>query len=132
MKLNKLKHNKKVSSIEVFAGFRGEIYGISGIEKKVNRLTITTEDESIGKKGYITDGLDLSSYDMVLCCGPEIMMNKVVNLCKELKVQCLVSTEKRMACGVGACYGCTCKTKDGNKRGCTEGPVFKGEDLVLQ
>lgn len=130
--VNKLKENKKVTSIEVYAGFRREVYGVSNIEKKVHKLTITTEDGSSGKRGYVTDDLELASYDTVLCCGPEIMMNKVVNLCKELKVQSLISTEKRMACGVGACFGCTCKTKGGNKRSCVEGPVFKGEELILK
>ena len=128
--VNKLKENKNVTYIGVYAGFRRGVYGVSNIEKSADKLIITTEDGSSGKKGYVTDGLDLASYDMVLCCGPEVMMNKVVNLCKELKVPCLVSTEKRMACGVGACFGCTCKTKDGNKRSCVEGPVFKGEDLI--
>ncbi|WP_426349901.1 dihydroorotate dehydrogenase electron transfer subunit [Alloiococcus sp. CFN-8] len=127
----KLKENKKVTSIEVYAGFRKEVYGLSNIEKNVQKLTITTEDGSSGRRGYVTDGLDLASYDTVLCCGPEVMMNKVVNLCRELKVRSLISTEKRMACGLGACFGCTCKTNMGNKRSCVDGPVFKGEDLIL-
>lgn len=67
----------------------------------------------------------------VLCCGPEVMMKKVIEICKEKQVKVYVSMEKHMACGVGACLVCTCKTKDGNKRTCKDGPVFDGYYVEL-
>ena len=79
----------------------------------------------------ITDILKVDEYDTVLCCGPEVMMKKVVEMCKMHGVQVFVSMEKHMACGVGACLVCTCKTKDGNKRTCKDGPVFDGNYVEL-
>ena len=59
------------------------------------------------------------------------MMKKVVSICNDAKVPVYVSMETHMACGIGACLVCTCKTKDGNKRTCKDGPVFlwKGFDF---
>ena len=59
------------------------------------------------------------------------MMKAVVNMCKEKGVKVYVSMEKHMACGVGACLVCTCKTKDGHKRTCKDGPVFDGYYVEL-
>ncbi|WP_040212856.1 dihydroorotate dehydrogenase electron transfer subunit [Clostridium polynesiense] len=129
--VEKLKDNSEVNSIDIYAGFRSEVYAVDEMERWAESINIATEDGSTGYKGYVTDILNLENCDMVLCCGPEIMMNKVVKICREKGVKVLVSTEKRMACGVGACLGCTCKTKDGNKRSCKEGPVFSGDDLIL-
>ena len=56
---------------------------------------------------------------------------KVIEMCKEKQVKVYVSMEKHMACGVGACLVCTCKTKDGNKRTCKDGPVFDGNYVEL-
>ena len=88
--------------------------------------------EVVGHKGYVTELFNPENYDVVLCCGPEIMMKKVVKMCKEKNVPVYVSMENHMACGVGACLVCTCKTKDGNKRTCKDGPVFLGEDIVIE
>ncbi|TFH94108.1 dihydroorotate dehydrogenase electron transfer subunit, partial [Porphyromonas levii] len=66
----------------------------------------------------------------VITCGPTVMMKKVVKMCMEQETKVLVSMENRMACGLGACLGCTCKTKEGNKTVCKTGPVFIGEDLI--
>ncbi len=127
----KLKENTNVESVDLYGGFRSEVYAVEEMKKNLNSVYISTEDGNLGQKGYVTENLNLKGYDMVLCCGPEIMMNKVINICKEQRVKVLVSTEKRMACGVGACLVCTCKTKNGNKRSCKDGPVFPGEDLVI-
>ncbi|WP_461204734.1 dihydroorotate dehydrogenase electron transfer subunit [Clostridium sp. DL1XJH146] len=129
--INYLTKKLKASQIDVYAGFRNYTYGLEEIEKQVDNLIISTEDGSIGNKGYVTDYFQPQKYDTVLCCGPEIMMNKVIKMCIEKDVDVFVSTEKRMACGIGACLVCTCKTKEGNKRTCIEGPVFNGKDLVL-
>lgn len=127
----KLKENFNVESVDLYGGFRSEVYAVEEMKKSLDSVYISTEDGNLGQKGYVTENLNLKGYDMVLCCGPEIMMNKVINICKEQGIKVLVSTEKRMACGVGACLVCTCKTKDGNKRSCKDGPVFPGEDLVI-
>ncbi|QSX07757.1 dihydroorotate dehydrogenase electron transfer subunit [Alkalibacter rhizosphaerae] len=82
--------------------------------------------------GYVTDGLESEEYDLVYTCGPEIMMKKVYEFYRETCKDVYVSMEKRMACGVGACLGCTCETKDGNKRTCKEGPVFPGRSVFYE
>lgn len=127
----KLKDNIHIEAVDLYAGFRNEVYAVEEMTETLDRVHISTENGSFGQKGYVTENLNLKGYDMVLCCGPEIMMNKVIEICKAQKVKVLVSTEKRMACGVGACLVCTCKTKQGNKRSCKDGPVFPGEDLVI-
>ncbi len=53
-----------------------------------------------------------------------------MNSCRENNVKCYVSLERRMACGMGVCLGCTVMTKSGNKRACKDGPVFSSEELI--
>jgi dihydroorotate dehydrogenase electron transfer subunit len=126
---------KELSSscdVDLYAGFRSEVYGIEDMKGYVKGVFISTEDGSTGTKGYVTELLEVEKYDMVLCCGPEVMMMKVAAQCSEKDIPVLLSMEKHMACGVGACLVCTCKTKYGNKRSCKEGPVFWGKDLVIE
>lgn len=121
----------KQCEIDVYAGFRSVSYALEEIKGYVNNINISTEDGREGYKGYVTDLLQVDNYDMVICCGPEIMMEKVLRSCKAHSIPIYVSMETHMACGVGACLVCTCKTKTGNKRTCKEGPVFCGDDLVI-
>lgn len=121
----------KECNVDFYAGFRTVSKIVDNVEKYVNNLKLSTEDGSIGHKGYVTDLLKPENYDMVLCCGPEVMMYKVIKMCEETKTPVYVSMEKKMACGIGACLVCTCKTKDGRKRTCKEGPVFLGSELIL-
>ncbi|MGL5648435.1 MAG: dihydroorotate dehydrogenase electron transfer subunit [Clostridium sp.] len=112
--------------VNFYAGFRDEVYLTEDLKKYVNELKISTNTGKHGHKGFVTEIFKPENYDVVLCCGPEIMMKKVVEMCKEVDTKVFVSMEKHMACGVGACLVCTCKTKDGNKRTCKDGPVFNG------
>ncbi|MDP4091306.1 MAG: dihydroorotate dehydrogenase electron transfer subunit [Bacillota bacterium] len=116
---------------DLYAGFRNEGYAVDEIKKYAGNIYISTEDGSTGHKGYVTEIFDASDYDAVLCCGPEVMMEKVLRHCREKGKKVYVSMEKHMACGVGACLVCTCRTKDGNRRTCKDGPVFDGDELVL-
>ncbi|NLP28695.1 MAG: dihydroorotate dehydrogenase electron transfer subunit [Clostridia bacterium] len=117
--------------LDLYAGFRKDPYAVDLIKPHVNNVYISTEDGSVGHKGYVTEIFDSSKYDLVLCCGPEVMMEKVLSHCREKGTKIYVSMEKHMACGLGACLVCTCKTKEGNKRTCKEGPVFDGESLII-
>ena len=123
--------NLEASHIDLFSGFRNKSYLIDEMNGFVNNIYISTEDGSKGHKGYITDIFKPEEYDVVLCCGPEIMMNKVIKMCNEKNVKLYVSMEKHMACGIGACLVCTCKTKNGNKRTCKDGPIFLGEEVII-
>ncbi|WP_342590176.1 dihydroorotate dehydrogenase electron transfer subunit [Clostridium muellerianum] len=120
----------KECSIDLYAGFRDKSYIIDEFKQAVENIKISTETGREGYKGYITDIFKPELYDVVLCCGPEVMMNKVAKLCKDKSIKVYISMEKHMACGVGACLVCTCKTKHGNKRTCKDGPVFLGEEIL--
>jgi dihydroorotate dehydrogenase electron transfer subunit len=93
-----------------------------------------TEDGSEGRKGLVTDliGEFAGQADQVFACGPATMYKSMAQLdcLKGKSVQ--VSLEERMACGVGACYGCTVKTRNGPKQVCQDGPVFDLTDIVWQ
>ena len=90
------------------------------------KVTVTTADGSAGIKGFVTDVEDLScSY--YYTCGPEPMLRAVYN---KIDAPGELSFEERMGCGFGACMGCSCKTKYGNKRICKDGPVLEKEEIV--
>jgi dihydroorotate dehydrogenase electron transfer subunit len=102
-------------------------------------VQITTDDGSIGRPGFV-DGtvrakLEAVSFDRVLACGPKPMLKAVARVCSEMGVPLQVSLEERMACGVGACLGCACKTKGADgyehyRHVCSDGPVFNAEEVV--
>ena len=81
--------------------------------------------------GFITDEIDPARYDHIMACGPEPMLRALYEKCKQAGAEerLYVSMESRMACGVGACFVCSCKTGDGNKKVCKDGPVFKGAEV---
>jgi 2-polyprenylphenol hydroxylase and related flavodoxin oxidoreductases len=127
----KLREKDQNQLIDLYAGFRDEIYLIDELKEYVNEAYVSTNTGKHGHKGFVTEILKPEDYDTVLCCGPEVMMKKVIDMCKEKEVNIYVSMEKHMACGVGACLVCTCKTKDGNKRTCKDGPIFDGYYVEL-
>ena len=90
-------------------------------------VIVTTADGSVGEKGFVTDVMDKIDYDYVYCCGPEPMLKAVYN---KSKTSGQFSFEERMGCGFGACMGCSCKTKYGNKRICKDGPVLTKEEFI--
>ncbi len=93
-----------------------------------------TDDGSYGRHGYVTDlleSLELPATATVYTCGPEQMMAKVYGICKKLNLTCQVSVESVMACGMGACLGCSKPTKKGTyTHVCLNGPVFNAEELT--
>ncbi len=94
--------------------------------------TVATDDGTRGRKGFVTECLadHLSGADQVFACGPLPMLRAVARdrSLKDKKVQ--VSLETRMACGLGVCYGCTIKTRQGLKQVCKDGPVFNLSDIL--
>ncbi|GBR77443.1 dihydroorotate dehydrogenase electron transfer subunit [Candidatus Termititenax dinenymphae] len=95
-------------------------------------VKVTTEDGTLGTKGFVTAELTSLSQDTaVYACGPEPMLRALHKLAKEKKFELQLSLEAMMGCGIGACLGCVTDTKkDGHVCVCTEGPVFKAEELV--
>lgn len=95
-----------------------------------------TDDGSSGMKGTILDllnkELDDSSYDMIFACGPLPVLKGVQSISIDQGIPAELSLEERMACGVGACLGCTCGGADGEYlRVCQEGPVFKAGEVDI-
>ena len=89
---------------------------------------VTTVDGTYGVKGFVTDVIKtLNDYSYFYCCGPIPMLKAVYN---ETNTSGELSFEERMGCGFGACMGCSCKTKNGNKRICLNGPVLKKEEII--
>jgi dihydroorotate dehydrogenase electron transfer subunit len=117
------------------------------------------QDIQLGRHGFVDSAvrekLASSHFDRVLACGPKPMLKAVARVCKELGVPLQVSLEERMACGIGACLGCACKTvarnteadyfaaenaHNGNsaisgasfhyRHVCKDGPVFNAEEVV--
>lgn len=101
--------------------------------EKLAEVFIATEDASLGEKGLVTDHniitCDDFGFDKIITCGPEPMMKAVAKITYAKNIDCEVSLENTMACGIGACLCCIVDTKDGNVCVCTEGPVFNVKDL---
>lgn len=95
---------------------------------------VTTEDGSYGEKGYVTQHsvFGKANFEKIYACGPKPMMMAVAKLAREKGVDCEVSLENKMACGLGACLCCVENTKEGHLCVCKEGPVFNINDLLWQ
>ena len=102
-----------------------EIFLLDSFEDLDVPVLLTTVDGSAGQKGFVTDALR-SNYDSFFACGPLPMLKAVFKACN---TPGQLSLEERMGCGFGACMGCTIQTKDGPRRVCKEGPVFRKEEL---
>ncbi len=102
--------------------FYEEVFKLLGID-----VYVTTVDGSYGIKGFVTDAMKDLEYDYFYTCGPMPMFKAIEGIAK---TGGQYSFEERMGCGFGACMGCTCKTKYGNKRICKDGPVLEREEIV--
>ena len=102
--------------------------------EQVGRVFITTEDGSEGEKGFVTNHSVLAQehFDRISTCGPKPMMMAVARYAFKNDIECEVSLENKMACGVGACLCCVEKTVEGNKCVCKEGPVMNIKKLTWQ
>ncbi len=134
------------SSAKALFGFRNEglinslgLFTAHGIE-----VGVITDDGSNGRKGFVTElvreELERGDVGIVYVCGPKPMMAAVAKLCDEFAVECEVSMEERMGCGVGACLACVCKTMfvdnagvtgEKYKRVCVDGPVFNAKEIIF-
>jgi dihydroorotate dehydrogenase electron transfer subunit len=118
--------------VEYLLGFRNKSRAILIDEySKVGKVHLTTEDGSLGEKGFVTAHslLQSKNINMIYCCGPDPMMHAVAELCYRKNISCEVSLENLMACGFGICLCCIAETTRGNICTCTEGPVFNINEL---
>lgn len=124
---------------EAILGFRSEaqVILLDKFESACRRVAVTTDDGSFGTKGFVTDilkeRLEALPDAVVYACGPMPMLKNVAALCEAKNVQCYVSLEQRMGCGVGACLVCACKTHDADgehmRHVCKNGPVFDAREV---
>lgn len=111
---------------------------VTGFRRRSSKVHIATEDGSMGIKGMVTDALasfledqERTDNTVIYACGPYAMLHAVSRLASAHSVKCFVSMEERMACGLGACMGCSIPMKTGGyKRACKEGPVFEAEEVL--
>ena len=118
-------------------GYRDELFLLEDF-KAICDTYIATEDGSAGTKGNVLDAIreNALSADVIYACGPTPMLRALRDYANEHNMECYISMEERMACGIGACLACVCKSKekDGhtnvhNKRICKEGPVFNAKEV---
>ena len=116
--------------VTVILGFNTaeEVFYKEEFEALGARVLIATADGSVGTKGFVTDAMkEVDSYSYFYTCGPEPMLKAIYGA---VSTSGEFSFEERMGCGFGACVGCTCKTKYGNKRICKDGPVLVKEEII--
>lgn len=123
----------------IVLGYRDELFLNDEISKYGN-VVIATEDGSTGTKGNVIDAIKAQGVegDVIYSCGPIPMLRGIKAYARENDITAYISMEEKMACGVGACLGCVCKSKEvddhskvNNKRICADGPVFNAEDIEL-
>lgn len=132
----RLKNSKKL----IVAGYRDKNLFLKEDLEKYGTVYVATEDGSAGIQGNVLDAVREHQLeaDLIFACGPMPMLRGVKKYAQEKQIPAWISLEERMACGVGACLGCVCKTshKDAhshvhNARVCTDGPVFLAEDVEI-
>ena len=108
-------------------GSRNEVFYEEEFKALGAKVIVTTVDGSYGKQGFVTDAMAGLNYTYFYTCGPEPMLKAIYD---KSETSGQFSFEERMGCGFGACMGCSCKTKYGNKRICRDGPVLVKEEII--
>ena len=117
----------KTPSVILGFGTKNQVFYKEMFTKLGVSVAVTTNDGSEGTHGFVTDVMDNFDYTYFYTCGPEPMLKAIYN---KSKTSGQFSFEERMGCGFGACMGCTCETKYGNKRICRDGPVLVKEEII--
>ena len=125
---------------QIVVGYRDEHTFLKEQFEANGTLFISTEDGSVGTKGNVMHAIAENNLtaDIIYACGPTPMLRAIKNYAEENGIECYISLEERMACGIGACLACTCKSKEkdhhsnvNNKRICKYGPVFLSTEVEI-
>ncbi len=125
---------------QIVIGYRNSDMFLLDEFRKQGSVYVATEDGSYGTKGNVLDAIreNALTADIIYACGPTPMLRALKNYASENNVECWISMEEKMACGIGACLACVCQSKEvdahtnvHNKRVCKEGPVFRAEEVEL-
>lgn len=129
----------KAASIDVIVGYRNELFLYDDLKQYAN-VSVATEDGSFGSKGTVLDAIKENGLkgDVIFACGPMPMLRALKKFAEDNNMEAYISLEERMACGVGACLGCVCITKEvdahshvNNARICTDGPVYNAKEVLI-
>ena len=132
-----LSERKGKENVISVMGYRDELFLTDELEQ-FSTVVIATEDGSTGTKGTVIDALNENGVDgdVLYACGPIPMLKALKDWANSKDIECQISLEERMACGIGACLACVCKTKEKdehsnvcNKRICKDGPVFDANEI---
>ena len=121
-------HAKGVKVVSVIGGRSKPWVFFEQELKRYGEVVVCTDDGSYGRKGFVTDAMKDKAYDYAFACGPAPMLKAVYDIVPDGQF----SFEARMACGFGACMGCTMETVTGYKRVCKDGPIFYKEEIKWQ
>ena len=130
----------KCEKKQIIAGYRDCHTFLREEFEAAGTLYIATEDGSVGTKGNVMDAIREQKLkaDIIYACGPTPMLRAIKQYAEENGIECYISLEERMACGIGACLACVCKSKEkdahsnvNNKRICKDGPVFLSTEVDL-
>ena len=130
----------KCEKKQIVVGYRDAQTFLKEEFEAAGTLYISTEDGSVGTKGNVMDAIREQNLhaDMIYACGPTPMLRAIKQYAQENGIECYISLEERMACGIGACLACVCKSKEkdahsnvNNKRICKDGPVFLSTEVEI-
>ena len=130
----------KCEKKQIIVGYRDSETFLKDEFAQNGEVYISTEDGSVGTKGNVMDAIRENALeaDIIYACGPTPMLRAIKAYAKENDIECYISLEERMACGIGACLACVCKSKEkdhhtnvNNKRICKDGPVFLSTEVEL-
>ncbi|GGH22241.1 dihydroorotate dehydrogenase electron transfer subunit [Paenibacillus segetis] len=118
---------RSIPNADVYLGYSKESYMVEAFQE----ATSGKVEVNIG--GIVLDQVDFNAYDTIISCGPHRMLQAVQHkqLSSGTSANVYVSLENRMACGIGACLVCSVKCVDKRKKACTDGPVFRAEEVIL-
>ena len=125
---------------QIIIGYRDSDTFLDKELEQNGKVYIATEDGSIGTKGNVCDAIreNALNAEVIYACGPTPMLRAIKEYALENGIECYLSLEERMACGIGACLACVCKTKEkdehsnvNNKRICKDGPVFLATEVEI-
>lgn len=125
---------------KIIVGYRDKNLFLTEELENAGDIYIATEDGSKGTKGTVLDAIRLEGLkgDIIFACGPTPMLRAIKAYAAEHEMECYLSLEERMACGIGACLACVCQSRNvdshthvHNKRICKDGPVFEASEVEL-
>ena len=125
---------------QIIMGYRNADTFLKEQFEENGTVYVSTEDGSVGTKGNVMDAIRENALqaDIIYACGPTPMLRAIKQYAEENNIECYISLEERMACGIGACLACVCQSKEkdhhsnvNNKRICKDGPVFLSTEVEI-